>query len=135
MRVLIADDNRDAADTLAMVLRFWGHEVRAVYDGTSALLAARSFKPHAALLDIQMPNVNGGEVALGIRRQSGSEGTFIIALSANEPDDPRLARYEGAFDAFLSKPCDLDYLAELLTRRRSGSTIRREPMSTSGYPR
>lgn len=119
MRVLIADDNRDAADTLAMVLRFWGHEVRAVYDGTSALLAARSFRPHAALLDIQMPQVNGGDVALDLRRQSGSQGTFIIALTANDPDDPRLARYDGAFDAFLCKPCDLDHLAELLARRRS----------------
>ena len=132
MRILIADDNRDAADTLAMVLRFWGHEVRAVYDGISALQAARSFKPHAALLDIEMPYVNGGDVALDLRRQSGSEGIFILALSANEPDDPRLARYGGAFDAFLSKPCDLDYLAELLARRHSGSTIRWEQRSTSG---
>jgi DNA-binding response OmpR family regulator len=124
MRVLIADDNRDAADTLAMVLRFWGHEVRAVYDGTSACLAARSFRPQAALLDIQMPQVNGGDVALDLRRQSGSPGTFIIALTANDPDDPRLARYDGAFDAFLSKPCDLEHLAELLARRGSGAAAR-----------
>jgi DNA-binding response OmpR family regulator len=132
MRVLIADDNRDAADTLAMVLRFWGHEVHAVYDGTSACLAARSFKPHAVLLDIQMPKVNGGDVALDIRRQFGSEGTFIVALTANDPDDPRFARYDGAFDAFLSKPCDLDRLAELLARRRCYTNSRREPMGTSG---
>jgi two-component system OmpR family response regulator len=115
-----------------MVLRFWGHEVRAAYDGTSALLAARSFKPHAALLDIQMPKVNGGEVALDLRRQPGSERAFLIALTANDPDDPRLARYEGAFDAFLSKPCDLDHLAELLARRRSYTNSRREPIGTSG---
>ncbi len=129
MRVLVADDNRDAADTLAMVLRFWGHEVRAVYDGTAALLTARSFKPHVALLDIQMPHLNGGDVAVDLRKHS--EGTFIVALTANDPDDPRLARYDGAFDAFLSKPCDLDHLAELLARRRAGSTIRRQQMSAS----
>lgn len=129
MRVLVADDNRDAADTLAMVLRFWGHEVRAVYDGTAALLTARSFKPHAALLDIQMPYMNGGDVALDIRKHSA--GTFIVALTANDPDDPRLARYDGAFDAFVSKPCDLDHLAELLARRRSYSTMRRETMNSS----
>ncbi len=129
MRVLIADDNRDAADTLAMVLRFWGHEVRAVYDGTAALQTARSFKPHAALLDIQMPRMNGGDVALDIRKHS--RGAFIIALTANDPDDPRLARYDGAFDAFLNKPCDLDDLSELLARRRSSSTIRSQSMSAS----
>jgi DNA-binding response OmpR family regulator len=131
MRILIADDNRDAADTLAMVLRFWGHEVRAVYDGTSALVAARSFKPHAVLLDMQMPKVNGGDVALELRQRTASEGVLILAMTANDPDDPRLARYDGAFDAFLNKPCDLDHLAELLARRRSGSTIRREQMSMS----
>lgn len=119
MRVLVADDNRDAADTLAMVLRFWGHAVRVVYEGKSALLASRSFKPQVALLDIQMPQVNGGDVALSLRRQFGPERIFIIALTANDPDDPRLARYDGAFDAFLCKPCDFDHLAELLAHRHA----------------
>ncbi len=132
MRVLIADDNRDAADTLAMVLRFWGHEVRVAYDGTAALLTARSFRPHAALLDIQMPKVNGGDVALDLRRQAGAERMLIIAMTANDPDDPRLARYDGAFDALLSKPCDLDHLAELLSRRRSHATNQRQQLSISG---
>lgn len=128
MRVLIADDNRDAADTLAMVLRLWGHEVRVVYDGPSALLTARNFKPHAVLLDIQMPNVNGGDVALDLHHQAGGEETLIVATSAAEPDDPRLARYEDAFDAFLGKPCDFERLAELLAYGRTRATIRREPV-------
>ena len=131
MRVLIADDNQDAADTLAMVLRIWGHEVRVVYDGPSALLTVRNFRPHAVLLDIQMPRVNGGEVALNLRRQSGCEETLIVATSASDPDDPRLARYEGAFDAFLNKPCDLEKLAELLAYGHAHATIRREPMYAS----
>lgn len=132
MRILIADDNRDAADTLAMVLRFWGHEVRVVYDGPSALVAARHFKPQAALLDIQMPKMNGAEVAFNLRRQSESKAALIIATSANDPDDPRLARYESAFDAFVGKPYDLDHLAELLAYRHAYVPIRREPAHMSG---
>jgi CheY-like chemotaxis protein len=119
MRVLVADDNRDAADTLGMLLRLWGHEVRVAYNGASALLLSRRFKPDAALLDIQMPKMNGGEVALHLQRQSGAENTLIVAISASDPNDPRLSRYDGAFDAFLSKPCELERLQELLIGCRS----------------
>lgn len=119
MRVLIADDNRDAADTLAMVVRLWGHEAHVVYDGASALTVVRCFKPDVILLDIQMPKVNGGEVALYLRRQPGFEATIIAAASASDPDDERLAPYRGAFDAYLGKPCDLGQLRELLSEGRS----------------
>ena len=115
MRILVADDNQDGADTLATLLRLWGHEVRVVYDGIAAVQAARRFIPHVALLDIQMPGLNGGEVALHLRGQLMLEGIRIVAISASDPYDPRLARYDGAFDAFLSKPCDLDRLAALLS--------------------
>lgn len=119
MRILVADDNRDAADTLATLLRLWGHEVRVAYDGLAALITAQDFRPHCALLDIQMPRVNGGEAALFLRRQAEFEGIFIAATSATDRNDPRVARYDGAFDAYLSKPCDLDRLAELLSGRQS----------------
>jgi DNA-binding response OmpR family regulator len=115
-----------------MVLRLWGHEVRVVYDGISALAMARNFKPQAALLDILMPKVNGGDVALNLRERSDSETPLLIATSANDPDDPRLVRYEGALDAFLNKPCDLEHLAELLAYRHSPAAVRREPMHVSG---
>jgi CheY-like chemotaxis protein len=72
MRVLIGDDNQDAADTLATVLRLWGHDVQVAYDGPSAVVVASCFKPHVALLDIQMPKMNGGEVALRLRQQRGA---------------------------------------------------------------
>ena len=127
MRVLIADDNRDAADTLGMLLRLWGHEVRVAYDGISALATARYFKPLLALLDIQMPGMNGGELALRLRQQLRVEGIRIAALSASDPHDPRLARYDGVFDAFLAKPYDLDSLAAVLAGRHSGFTCQRRP--------
>lgn len=118
MRVLIADDNRDAADTLAMVVRLWGHEALVVYDGASALTVVRCFKPDIILLDIQMPKVNGGDVALYLRRHPGFEATQIVSVSASDPDDARLAPYRNAFDAYLGKPCDLGQLRELLSDDR-----------------
>lgn len=124
MRVLIADDNRDAADTLGMVVRIWGYDVQVVYDGASALTVAHCFKPHFILLDIQMPKVNGGDVALNLRRQPGLKGTKIIAVSASDPNDDRLARYKGVFDAYLNKPCDLERLEELMTGRSANSGCR-----------
>jgi DNA-binding response OmpR family regulator len=127
VRILLADDNQDAADTLATLLRLWGHEVRVVYDGLAALEAARDFKPHCALLDIQMPKVNGGDAALCLRRHSELEGIFIVAISAIDPHDPRIARYDGAFDAYLNKPCDLDRLAELLSSIHSKDVCRCRP--------
>lgn len=114
MRVLVADDSRDAANTLAILLRQWGHEVRVAYDGSAALSVARQFQPQVALLDIQMPKLNGGEVALQLRRRAELEGIVVIATSATDPDDSRLARYDGAFDSFLGKPYDLNQLEELL---------------------
>jgi DNA-binding response OmpR family regulator len=114
MRVLVADDSRDAADTLAILLRRWGHEARVAYDGLSALAVARHFKPHVALLDVQMPKMHGGDVARNLRRQAGHEGIMVVATSATDPDDSRLTPYDGVFDTYLGKPCDLDRLEELL---------------------
>jgi CheY-like chemotaxis protein len=121
MRVLVADDSRDAADTLAILLRRWGHEVRVAYDGLSALAAARHFKPRVALLDIQMPRMHGGDVARNLRRQAGPGGALVVATSATDPEDSRLDCYDGVFDAFLSKPYDLDRLEELLAGRCSSA--------------
>jgi CheY-like chemotaxis protein len=114
MRVLVADDSRDAADTLAFLLQRRGHEVQVAYDGLSALAAARRFRPQVALLDVQMPRMHGGDVARHLRRQAGPGGVLVVAVSATDPEDSRLARYDGVFDDFLSKPYDPDRLEELL---------------------
>jgi CheY-like chemotaxis protein len=67
VRVLVVDDNHDAADSLAILLRLWGYEVWVAYDGVAGLGAARHFRPQVALLDIQMPRMHGGEVARRLR--------------------------------------------------------------------
>jgi CheY-like chemotaxis protein len=121
VRVLVTDDSRDAADTLAILLRRRGHEVRVAYDGLSALAVARHFQPQVALLDIQMPRMHGGDVARNLRRQAGPGGIMVVAVSATDPDDSRLDRYDGVFDAYLGKPYDLDWLEELLADRCSSA--------------
>jgi CheY-like chemotaxis protein len=105
------DNNRDAADTLAMLLRLWNHDVQVAYDGETALQIAHHFRPVVALLDFQMPKMHGGQVADNLRQQN--EGITIVATTASDVDD-RFAEYDSSFDACLAKPCDLERLEALL---------------------
>jgi CheY-like chemotaxis protein len=113
-RVLIADDNGDAADTLAMLLEMGGHEVRVARDGEEAVAAAASFQPDAILLDIGMPRLDGYGACERIRLLPGASATFIVALTGwgNESDKDR-ARAAG-FDRHLVKPVDPEQLLEIL---------------------
>jgi CheY-like chemotaxis protein len=114
LRVLVVDDYPDSAETLRILLYLWGHEALVAPDGPSALRAAPAFRPDLALLDIQMPRMHGGELARRLRRLPGLRHLRILALSATEPDDPRLAGYAGVFDGHLGKPFSLDDLERLL---------------------
>ena len=80
-RILVADDNRDAASTLGMLLEIMGHEVRVVYDGKAAIEAAAAFQPDVALLDITMPQLNGYDACSFIRTQSSNKDLLIVALT------------------------------------------------------
>jgi CheY-like chemotaxis protein len=113
-RVLVADDNQDAADSLAMVLQLSGHEVRVAHGGRAALTLAQTFRPDVALLDIGMPDLNGYEVAKELRRELGGSGIFLIALTGWGQDDDRQRAKDAGFDHHLTKPLDLDTLETLL---------------------
>ncbi len=113
VRVLVADDNRDAADTLARLLAFHGHEVRVAYDGASALELAREYRPRVAILDIGMPLVNGYEAAQRLRAAHGTAITLIAATGWGQESDRRRAADAG-FDHHLTKPVDPDTLNEIL---------------------
>jgi CheY-like chemotaxis protein len=114
LKALVVDDNRDAADTLATLAGFWGHEVRVVYDGPSALNLARSFKPDCLFLDIGMPEMDGYEVARRIRQETDLRGSKLIALTAYSGDTHRRRMTEAGFDYHLTKPADLGELERLL---------------------
>src|SRR5438045_6261142 len=93
VRVLICDDNHDAADTLAALVRLLGYEVVVCYDGPSALAAAGSFRPDACLLDLLMPGVDGYELAGWLREQEGNRPILLVAVTAcGEADAVRRSR-------------------------------------------
>lgn len=113
-RILIVDDNSDAAESLRMVLETHGHSVRAVYDGMAALDAAISFAPQVVLLDIGLPHMDGYAVARHLRSAaSGSEMCLIAVTGWGQEKDKRQAARAG-FDEHLTKPVDLETLRKLI---------------------
>ncbi len=113
-RVLIADDNKDAADTLAMLLELEGHEVRIAHGGHAALALAQVFRPEIALLDIGMPELSGYEVATALRTEPWGRTMRLIALTGwGQESDRHLSKAAG-FDWHLTKPIDMDTLYALL---------------------
>lgn len=114
LRVLIADDNRDSAESLGMLLELSGHEVLLAHDGLQALAIAAQRQPDAALLDIGMPGMDGFQVAAGIRREPwGADMTLIAITGWGQEDAKRMARTAG-FDHHLTKPMDTLVLESLL---------------------
>ena len=113
-RILIADDNRDSADSMAAMLRLMGFETAVAYDGDEALQVASALRPHAAILDIGMPRLSGDEVARRLRASEQSRDMMLIALSGWGRDDDRRRTSEAGFDHHLVKPLDIEALIELL---------------------
>jgi signal transduction histidine kinase len=115
-RILVADDNRDAADSLAFMLRLGGHDVRIAYDGEEALDLAESFRPALALIDIGMPRMNGYETARRLRAKPYGADLLLIALTGwGQPDDRNRSLAAG-FDQHVVKPVDPSQLERLLAR-------------------
>jgi PAS domain S-box-containing protein len=115
-RVLVADDNRDAADSLVMLLELAGHEGRVAHCGRAALSLARTFRPDVALLDIGMPELNGYEVARAIRREPWGAAICLIALTGWGQEDDRQRTSAAGFNHHLTKPVDPDALEALIAR-------------------
>ena len=109
-RILIADDNRDAADTLSMILAMEGHDVRVAYLGEQAVALAQEFRPDTALLDIGMPDMDGCEVARQLRREPWAGTLHLIALSGRGQEQDRRRAEQAGFDHHLVKPPDFDQL-------------------------
>ncbi|MEW5918262.1 MAG: ATP-binding protein [Gemmatimonadota bacterium] len=116
-RILVADDNRDAADTMTLMLRFMGHEVRTVHDGIEALNEAANFRPDVALLDIGMPNLSGYEVAQAIRKQRWGSSVRLIALTGWGQEEDKRRAIEAGFDHHFTKPVDPEALERLLAQQ------------------
>lgn len=114
-RVLVVDDNRDAADTLAAILRLGGHDVHVAYDGTAALAAVSTAPPDVALLDIDMPGMDGYTLAHRLRHAPGLDDALLVALTGLDQESDRRAAALAGFDVHLTKPVDPATLERLLT--------------------
>jgi DNA-binding response OmpR family regulator len=112
-RVLVVDDNEDAADSLATLLGVMQYQVRVAYDGPEAIEAADEFEPAVALLDIGLPKLSGYDIARHIRRTRG-ENVLLVAITGwGQEEDRRKAR-EAGFDHHFTKPADFEVLVELI---------------------
>ncbi|MDP9252368.1 MAG: ATP-binding protein [Chloroflexota bacterium] len=113
-RILVVDDNVDAADALAELLRDYGHDVRAVHDGLSAIEQAALHRPDIVLLDIGMPGFDGYEVARRMRSELGLKATLVALTGYGEARHRRLS-HDAGFDQHVTKPVDIRKLEKLLT--------------------
>ncbi|HWM92572.1 MAG TPA: ATP-binding protein [Thermoanaerobaculia bacterium] len=113
-RILVVDDNKDSADSLALLLTLQGSEVRTAYDGLEAVEAAAAFKPDVILSDIGMPKLNGYEAAQRIREQSQGRRVVLVAMTGWGQEEDRRRSVEAGFDFHLVKPVDLTALEQLL---------------------
>jgi CheY-like chemotaxis protein len=115
LRVLVVDDNIDAAETLGALLEFSGHQVQVAHSGAAALSSAATHLPQVVFLDIGLPDISGYEAALALRGMEGMAGARIIALTGwGTPSDKERSSAAG-FDQHLTKPVDFNLLLAALT--------------------
>jgi two-component system, sensor histidine kinase len=115
-RILIVDDNADLAESMAMLLRLEGHEVRIALDGSSALDLAEEFRPNAALLDIGLPGLNGYQVARELRSRQNSRRLLLIAATGYGQPDDRVRAQEAGFDVHMVKPLDPHFIGSEIAK-------------------
>jgi len=113
-RILVVDDNEDAASSLTLVLELMGNDVRTAYDGSEAIAAAGEFLPHVVLLDIGLPKMNGYEACREMRKQAWGKHMVLIAVTGWGQNDAKRQSEEAGFDRHMVKPVDPRALRELL---------------------
>lgn len=116
-RILVVDDNRDGAESLAMMLGLFGHRTNTAHDGVAALAAARAFGPEVVFLDIGLPGMDGYEVARRLRADPDTAGATLVALTGWGSEDDKRRSKEVGFDHHLTKPVDAAEVTALLADR------------------
>ena len=129
-RILVVDDNADAAESTAAFLRLEGHEVKTVADGNEALGSVRVFAPHVVVLDIGLPGIDGYAVARRMREQGDTSHTLLLALTGYGAREDREKALEAGFDYHFVKPTDPRQIQRAIEHgRRSG-----EPAAETSLP-
>lgn len=119
-KIVVADDNRDAAGSLAVLLELAGHSVRVAYGGAEAIRTIEQFRPHAALVDIGMPDLDGYEVARSLRGSPAGRDLVLFALTGWGQQSDRERAIEAGFDRHMTKPVDPRHLQEALASMLRG---------------
>jgi PAS domain S-box-containing protein len=122
-RILVVDDNRDSATSLAMLLQMTGNDTQTAYDGLGAVEQAEAYRPDVILLDIGLPEMNGYDACREIRRQPWGKEVVVIALTGWGQDEDRRKSKDAGFNAHLVKPVDYAALLKLLAWSESVATI------------
>ena len=118
-RVLVVDDNEDAANSLAMILKLGGHETASVYTAVDALERAAAFRPDVVLLDIGLPGMDGYEVAQKMRELPGLRDIRLVAVTGYGRSDDRMRARDAGFDDHLTKPVEFAVLERTLAGIRA----------------
>ena len=121
------DDNRDAAASLAMVLKQTGHDVQTVLDGAAALQAAESFRPHLTLLDIGLPKMSGYEVCRRMREQLRGKHMVLVALTGWGQDEDRRRSLEAGFDVHIGQTGGFRPTRNIDRRATAGNAMNHSP--------
>jgi two-component system CheB/CheR fusion protein len=120
-RVLIVDDHKEIGESVARLVRSWGHEVAIARDGPSALALAEAFQPEYAIVDLSLPGMNGIDVARHLRERFRRPRLYLIALTGYAGDDIREGCLAAGFDVHLVKPGEIPVLEKLLGDQRQNS--------------
>jgi PAS domain S-box-containing protein len=118
-KILVVDDNRDSAESLAILLRLMGHDTHMAYDGLEAIAAAETLRPDVVLLDIGMPNIDGNDACRRMRAQPWAKDMLLIAQTGWGQDEDKRRTSEAGFDGHLVKPVDPDDLLRLVDSLRA----------------
>jgi CheY-like chemotaxis protein len=110
----VIDDNADAADSLVLLVRLWGHDAHAVFGGNAAIAEAIEYRPDVVLCDLAMPEMDGYHVAEQLRRHAAHAGTLLVALSAHGDEEHRQRAAQAGFHVHLVKPVEEKGLRRLL---------------------
>jgi len=121
LRVLIVDDNHDAADSLSLLLATRGHHTRTVYEGAAALDAAADFQPDTIFCDLGMPVISGFDVAARLRSDSRYPPSVLVAVTGWGTDQDKRRALEGGFDLHITKPIAIEDLDAVLLRASATS--------------
>mgnify|MGYP002146441681 CR=1 FL=1 len=123
-RILVVDDNQDAAHTLAMLLEILGNETNTAFDGLEAIRVGAAFRPEVIFLDIEMPKLNGYQTCRKIRQESWGRNAVLVALTGWGYEEDRRCSIEAGFDSHLTKPAEPAEIEKLLASLASAAAPR-----------